>query len=307
MILKQCIFTENDCYKRGVTIVPKGVMVHSTGAKNPWLRRYVQPDDGRLGKNTNANDWNRPGLDVCVHAFIGKTADGTVAVYQTLPWDLRGWHAGRGPKGSANDSHISFEICEDCLTDSAYYAQAIQASAELTAYLCKLFGLDPLRGGVVIDHREGNSRGIASNHGDPEHIWRQLGLPYTMESFRRDVAARLSKEVPENPVYITYTVRKGDTLSGIGAEYGVAWYKLAEYNSLADPGLIYPGQIIKIPADELPDEAEPVSYTVQAGDSLWKISRQLLGSGWRFTEIMQLNGLRSISIKPGDVLEIPRE
>ena len=108
-------------------------------------------------------------------------------------------------------------------------------------------------------------------------------------------------------MYITYTVRKGDTLSGIGAEYGVAWYKLAEYNSLADPGLIYPGQIIKIPADELPDEAEPVSYTVQAGDSLWKISRQLLGSGWRFTEIMQLNGLRSISIKPGDVLEIPRE
>ena len=185
MILKQCIFTENDCYKRGVTIVPKGVMVHSTGANNPWLRRYVQPDDGRLGGNTNANDWNRPGLDVCVHAFIGKMADGTVAVYQTLPWDLRGWHAGRGPKGSANDSHISFEICEDCLTDSAYYAQAIQAAAELTAYLCKLFGLDPLRGGVVIDHREGHSRGIASNHGDISHWLKKFGKD--MDNFRREV------------------------------------------------------------------------------------------------------------------------
>lgn len=44
-------------------------MVHSTGANNPNLRRYVQPDDGVLGVNSNQNDWNRPGLEVCVHAF----------------------------------------------------------------------------------------------------------------------------------------------------------------------------------------------------------------------------------------------
>ena len=34
-------------------------MVHSTGANNPYLRRYVQPDDGELGKNRYDNDWNR--------------------------------------------------------------------------------------------------------------------------------------------------------------------------------------------------------------------------------------------------------
>ena len=43
MKLLQCILTENDCYQTGRTIRPKGVMVHSTGANNPSLRRYVQP------------------------------------------------------------------------------------------------------------------------------------------------------------------------------------------------------------------------------------------------------------------------
>ena len=185
MKLFSCILTENDCYRRGARITPKGIMVHSTGANNPWLRRYVQPDDGRLGKNTNSNDWNRPGLDVCVHAFIGKTADGTVAVYQTLPWNRRGWHAGSGRNGSANDGYLSFEICEDGLTERVYFDEVFRAAAELTAYLCKLYDIDPLRDGVVIDHSEGHRRGIASNHGDVSHWLKNFGKD--MDNFRREV------------------------------------------------------------------------------------------------------------------------
>ena len=111
MRLYQCYATRNACYQAGQTIVPRGIMVHSTGANNPYLRRYVQPDDGRLGENANGNHFNVPlpgGRQVCVHAFIGRLADGTIAAYQTLPWTMRGWHAG----GSANNTHIGFEICE---------------------------------------------------------------------------------------------------------------------------------------------------------------------------------------------------
>lgn len=50
---------------------------------------------------------------MCVHTFIGKLKDGSIATYQTLPWNHRGWHAG----GGANNTHIGFEICEDNLTD----------------------------------------------------------------------------------------------------------------------------------------------------------------------------------------------
>ena len=139
MRLLNCLLTANRCYKTGTTIKPRGVMVHSTGANNPNLRRYVQPvstTPGRaellaqLGANKNGNDWNREGkwaqgkwipLKVCVHGFIGKLADGSVAAVQTLPWNRRGWHAGDGTSGrSANDTHISFEICEDGLDDPAY-------------------------------------------------------------------------------------------------------------------------------------------------------------------------------------------
>ena len=73
MRLYQCYATRNACYQAGQTIVPRGIMVHSTGANNPYLRRYVQPDDGRLGENTNGNHFNVPlpgGRQVCVHAFI---------------------------------------------------------------------------------------------------------------------------------------------------------------------------------------------------------------------------------------------
>ena len=88
MNLQKLIFTENACYKAGRKITVKGIMVHSTGANNPWLKRYVGPDDGKLGKNQNNNHWNTyhpVGREVYVHGFIGKLADGSVATYQTLP------------------------------------------------------------------------------------------------------------------------------------------------------------------------------------------------------------------------------
>ena len=140
MNLRKLILTENACYKAGRKITPKGIMVHSTGANNPYLRRYVGPDDGQLGVNEYNNHWNqdRPGgRQVCVHAFIGKLKDGSIATYQTLLWNHRGWHAG----GKANDTHIGFEICEDGLTDASYFNAVYKEAVELCVYLCKLYNL----------------------------------------------------------------------------------------------------------------------------------------------------------------------
>ena len=206
MRLLNCLLTANRCYQAGRVIKPKGVMVHSTGANNPNLRRYVQPVSttpdragllARLGTNPNGNHWNRAGLNVCVHGFIGRLADGSVAAVQTLPWDRRGWHAGNGSSGrSANDTHISFEICEDGLDDPDYFARAYREAVELTALLCREYGLDPLADGVVICHQEGCRRGIASNHGDVLHWFPRFGK--SMDDFRADVAAELGRR-PEAP------------------------------------------------------------------------------------------------------------
>ena len=196
MRLIKCILTANDCYKAGRTITPKGVMVHSTGANNPLVARYVQPLEGQkdetqlkaeIGTNRNANDWNNPGLDVCTHAFVGKLADGGVGTVQTLPWNHRGWHAGTGTSGgSANNTHIAFEICEDDLTDQGYFRKVYQEAVELTAMLCKTYDLNPLADGVVICHSEGYQRGVASNHADVMHWFPKFGK--SMDTFRTDVS-----------------------------------------------------------------------------------------------------------------------
>lgn len=178
------LLVHNSCYIKGEHIKPRGVMVHSTGANNPYLRRYIAPDDGRLGEPSSRH-WNQGGVGACVHAMIGKLADGSVCAYQTLPWNMRGWHCGR----SGNDTHIAFEICEDGLTDEGYFRATYQAAVELTAYLCKLYHLDPQADGVVLCHSEGYARGIASNHADVMHWWGRYGV--SMDDFRRDVAAAL--------------------------------------------------------------------------------------------------------------------
>lgn len=189
MKLIQCFLTKNDCYKAGRTITPKGVMVHSTGANNPTLKRYVQPNVDGIGKNQYNNDWNRAGTGKCVHAFIGKLENGSIATVQTLPWNFRGWHAGSGAKGSANNTHIGFEICEDGLSDKTYFNKVYREAVELTAMLCKKYNLDPKADGVVICHAEGHDRKIASNHGDVEHWFPKHGK--TMDDFRADVAKEM--------------------------------------------------------------------------------------------------------------------
>ena len=246
MNLLKCLFTASDCYKTGQTIKPKGVMVHSTGANNPTLKRYVQPVAAtpdrdkllaQLGTNANRNHWNQTRVYVytdgtrtvgsrnysktlkqvlyepCVHGFIGKLANGSVAAVQTLPWSHRAWHCASGSKGSGNDTHISFEICEDGLTDPAYFAQVYQVAVELTAMLCREYGLDPLADGVVICHQEGYRRGVASNHGDVLHWFPKHGK--TMDDFRADVAQEMEddnmvtyKNFDEIPAYYQPAVKK---------------------------------------------------------------------------------------------------
>lgn len=200
--INQLFFTNNACYKANKKHTPKGIMWHSTGANNPKLSRYVGPDDGKLGKNPYGNHWNQnkpDGRSVCVHAWIGKLANGEVATYQTLPWDIEGWHCGSGSKGSGNRmGYLSFEICEDGLSDKKYFDKVYEEAINLSVYLCKKYNI-PVNSTTIIDHTEGNKMGIASNHGDVKHWFSRFGK--TMNDARGDIAKKLKGDVVVGSVF----------------------------------------------------------------------------------------------------------
>lgn len=256
MNITQKFVEKNDCYKNNVKAIdsryvkfqkngPKGLMLHSVGCNQPSADAF-------------AKKWNTGGISKCVHAFIDAN---TGEIVQTLPWNYRGWHAG----GSANDTYIGVEMCEpDCIQyvggasfkilniDKARImaGTTYDSAAELFAMLCKQYCLDPLKD--ICSHSEGYKKGIASGHSDPEHLWRQLGLGYNMDTFRASVKEIMSngKETPnttlQNDKEVFYTVKRGDTLSGIARIYGTKWQTIAELNNIRSPFVIHPGDVLRI-------------------------------------------------------------
>lgn len=195
------LLTKNDCYKAKRKMTPKGIIVHSTGVNNPNLKRYLGPDDGKIGKNPNNNHWNQPGIDKCVHAFIGKDKNGNVCTYRTLPTNYCAWGAGKGYKGSYNYSpaYLQFEILEDDLKDKSYFNKVMKEAQELCARWCKEFDI-PVKN--VISHAEAHSRGYASNHADCDH-W--------LKKFKKDMKW-FRKEVEKLIKASDTTIRVGDKI-----------------------------------------------------------------------------------------------
>ncbi len=179
MTIIKVIAEKNKCYQAGGVLHPQGIMLHSVGCAQPSAAVFAR----------SFNQYQPGGQSVCVHAVA--QADGTV--YQLLPWEMRGWHCG----GSANSTHIGVEMTEPStgMTRSEAAEQVAgtyHTAVELFAALCKQYGLDPAQDGVIIGHAEGHRRGVASNHADPELLWRTYDMGYTMDGFRADVAAEMA-------------------------------------------------------------------------------------------------------------------
>ena len=214
--------TQNPYYKAGRYIKVKGLMLHSIGTPqpNPWkIYDY----------------WNDPDYDTaCVNGFIGANE-----IIIAMPCLEKRGEAMRGPhagKRATNDTFIGFEMCEpkqikyvggSTFTCSdkkaaAEFVKTVTANAvELFAKLCTFHGLDPMTD--IISHAEGYKKGMASNHGDPDHLWRQLGMNYNMDSFRADVkkamgGSAVSVPTPSTPA--NNPIKVGDVVKiTAGASY----------------------------------------------------------------------------------------
>ena len=204
--------TQSTCYKGTRKMTVKGILWHDTGANNKTLKRYIQPSDVRpaedtyskeewlkiLGTNTNKNDWNHTEHQAGLNCWIGTLADGMVTTIQTMPWDHRPWGCGSGSKGTCNDGWIQFEVCQDGKNDKNYFDETYKEACEITAYLCKLYGINPkgtvTHNGVTVPtilcHQDSYKLKLGSNHSDMYDWFNLYGK--TMDDVRNDVAALIN-------------------------------------------------------------------------------------------------------------------
>ena len=181
----------------------RGFFLHSVGVGQPdplvFIRQWNSASYGRAG----------------INGFIGADAVYLTAPCLETPGRVKRMpHAG---KPAGNNGYIGFEMCEpaqihytvgasftvrDKAAAQAYCRKTYQNAVQLFAKLCSFHGKDPLQDGVILSHNEAGRRGIASGHVDPEHLWRGLGLPYTMNGFRQEVAAAMR---PKEEIDMTKT------------------------------------------------------------------------------------------------------
>lgn len=302
---------------------PRGLMAHSVGTPQPRASVF-------------ADKWGRTGSDGGIQYVLDPNE-----VYHCYPDNYVGWHAG----GSANATHIGVETCEpDTITytggasfrdndpeKTKTYVDGVYAKAvAFFAYKCQEYGFDPLQDGVIISHDEGRRRGVASAHYDPDHLWTKYG--YTMDGFRRDIAALLqggevlipAPTPTEKPMikrgstgaYVvdaqTKLIARGfscgaagaDGIFGAGTEAGVKAFQRA--SGLSADGIIGPLTWAKLDADNAPSPApstDYVTYVIQPGDTLWALAKQ------HNTTVAILCGLNGIAdpavIKAGQTIRIP--
>lgn len=187
MNIVEAFVTQNPKYTNPTKIPVRKLVLHSVGCPQPSAEVF-------------ARQWQT--ARYFAHAVL--QADGTV--YQVLPWDYLCYHVG-----AANAYSIGVEMTEpDCIrytggatfvcTNWARAAEQVagtyKTAVGLFAYLCGAFGLDP--NADIMSHNEAGKIGIGTDHVDPEHLWRQLGMGYTMDGFRQDVYTEMHKNDEED-------------------------------------------------------------------------------------------------------------
>jgi len=151
-------------------------------------------------------------------------------IYQHLPLNENGWHAGDGNSGTGNRKSIGIEICENSDGD---FEKAVANAQWLIKKLMKEQGISLAN---VVPHQ----------HWSGKYCPRKLLDRW--DSFKAGISG-----APSSPAKTetktsgsTYTVKKGDTLSEIAVKTGVSMAKLQAYNGIKNANKISVGQVLKL-------------------------------------------------------------
>ncbi|WP_342625602.1 N-acetylmuramoyl-L-alanine amidase [Bacillus subtilis] len=197
------------------------------------------------------------GADAASHARYVKNPETATSwhftvddkkIYQHLPLNENGWHAGDG-NGTGNRKSIGIEICENSDGD---FEKAVSNAQWLIKKLMK-------------------EQGISFANVVPHKHWSGKECPRKLldrwDSFKAGIngAASSPTKTVKKTTGDTYTVKKGDTLSAIAKEHGVSVANLQSWNNIIDPNKITVDQKLKLKGSSPKPSSKKTSYALPSG------------------------------------------
>ncbi|MEC0288678.1 N-acetylmuramoyl-L-alanine amidase, partial [Bacillus subtilis] len=200
------------------------------------------------------------GADAASHARYVKNPETATSwhftvddkeIYQHLPLNENGWHAGDG-NGTGNRKSIGIEICENSDGD---FEKAVSNAQWLIKKLMK-------------------EQGISFANVVPHKHWSGKECPRKLlnrwDSFKAGISGAASSptKTVKKTAGDTYTVKKGDTLSEIAKEHGVSVANLQSWNNIKDPNKITVGQKLKLTGSSTSStkpSSKKTSYALPSG------------------------------------------
>ncbi|AMQ71807.1 MULTISPECIES: N-acetylmuramoyl-L-alanine amidase [Bacillus amyloliquefaciens group] len=207
------------------------------------------------------------GANAAMHARYEKNPDTPTSwhftvdkdeIYQHLPLNENGWHAGDGNRGTGNRKSIGIEICENSDGD---FEKAIANAQWLIKKLMKEEGISLAN---VVPHK----------HWSGKQCPRKLLNRW--DSFKAGISGASSSpaKTETKTGAATYTVKKGDALSVIAQKNGVSVATLQSLNGIKNPNLIKVGQVLKLTGSaSSPTSGKKSSYTLPTG--IFKVTSPL--------------------------------
>ncbi|PSA95851.1 N-acetylmuramoyl-L-alanine amidase [Bacillus atrophaeus] len=191
-------------------------------------------------------------------------------VIQGLPLNRNAWHTGDGTNGPGNRKSIGVEICYS-KSGGAKYKAAEALAIKFVAQLLKErgWGIDRVR-----KHQDWNGK-YCPHRILSEGRWDEVKA--AIEKELKALGGKTSSSSGSSSGS-TYTVKKGDTLSGIAKAEGVSVATLQSLNGIKNPNLIKVGQVLKLKGSSgssgSSSSSKKSSYTLPSG--IFKVKSPLM-------------------------------
>ncbi len=203
-------------------------------------------------------------------ANYGIDSDGNIGMF--VEEKDRAWTSG-----NADNDHraVTIEVANDGGEPDWHVSdKALKALITLCVDICKRNGIAALR-------FTGDATGNLTMH----KMFAATACPGPyLESKFPYIEAEVNRRLqPPQTGETVYTVKNGDTLSGIAAQYGTTYQELAKRNGIADPNRIYAGQEIRVPSAAAPKKSvDEIAREVIRGE--WGVGserkRRLMQAGY---------------------------